>query len=140
MAKRFSVIADAICDALLDLGFTVHRYDAFSTSSIYLKLDYGAAGSIRISDHEGYKHLSYMWNIGPWIDREKHWNHKVRPRHFYPSDMAGEMLDKICELRDARKEAGDYDKRIDMGKLDKKSAISGFWAHPETHEVKRSQS
>ena len=48
---------------LLDMNFIVHRYDAYSTSSIYLKLDYGIACGIRIADHSGKKKYSYRFNI-----------------------------------------------------------------------------
>ena len=48
---------------LLDMDFIVHRYDAYSTSSIYLKLDYGVACGIRIADHPGKKKYSYRFNI-----------------------------------------------------------------------------
>lgn len=34
----------------------IHRLDAYSTNSIYLKFDYGIVNSLRISDHEGKKH------------------------------------------------------------------------------------
>ena len=48
---------------LLDMNFIVHRYVAYSTSSIYLKLDYGIACGIRIADHSGKKKYSYRFNI-----------------------------------------------------------------------------
>lgn len=43
----------------------IHRLDAYSTNSIYLKFDYGIVNSLRISDHEGKKHLpDTMYTIG----------------------------------------------------------------------------
>lgn len=48
---------------LLDMGFIVHRYNAHSTSSIYLKLDYGIACGIRIADHPGKKKYRYRFNV-----------------------------------------------------------------------------
>lgn len=135
MGKRFSKVAHELQTKLIERGFTIHRYDAFSSNSVYLKLDYGACGSIRISDHKGYKHLHYMWNIGTWIDQERHENHEVRPRHFYPVESMAEMVEAICDLRDMRKSAGDYERRIDMGKRDKATAKAGFWANATTHKV-----
>lgn len=41
----------------------IHRYDAYSTRSIYLKFDYGVANSLRISDHPGKHHLKYRYNL-----------------------------------------------------------------------------
>ena len=49
-----------MCELLLEKGFIVQRYDSVTTNSIYLKLDYGMCNSIRISDHKGKKHLSYI--------------------------------------------------------------------------------
>lgn len=63
----FKALADSLSERFLAEGFTVHRYDAYSTSSVYLKLDCGMCNSIRISDHRGKKHLAYRYNIGPWI-------------------------------------------------------------------------
>jgi hypothetical protein len=49
--REISAIADAVIKELTAAGFVIQRYDAFSTNSIYLKLDYGLCNSIRISDH-----------------------------------------------------------------------------------------
>lgn len=56
-------VVEYLVKKLLDMGFIVHRYDAYSTSSIYLKLDYGLACGIRIADHPGKKKYSYRFNI-----------------------------------------------------------------------------
>ena len=63
MANDYKSIADEIIKRLKAEGFTIQRYDAYSTKSIYLKLDYGLAYSIRISDHAGKKHLKYTYNL-----------------------------------------------------------------------------
>ena len=44
-------VAKFLVKKLLDLGFIVHRYNSHTTSSIYLKLDYGVSCGIRIADH-----------------------------------------------------------------------------------------
>ncbi len=56
-------VANILTTKLLDMGFIVHRYDAYSTSSIYLKLDYGLSCGIRIADHPGKKKYSYRFNV-----------------------------------------------------------------------------
>ena len=43
-------IAKTIIPKLLNLGFIAHRYDAYSTNSIYLKLDF----------------RSFMWYSNCW--------------------------------------------------------------------------
>ncbi len=56
-------IADILIKKLLYMGFIVHVYESYSTSSIYLKLDYGVACGIRIADHPGKKKYSYRFNL-----------------------------------------------------------------------------
>jgi len=52
-----------IIDRLLQEGFIIQRYDSRSSKSIYIKMDYGASHSLRISDHHGKKHLKYRFNL-----------------------------------------------------------------------------
>ena len=56
-------VVNILVPKLLDMGLIVHRYNAHSTSSIYLKLDYGVACGIRIADHPGRKKYSYRFNV-----------------------------------------------------------------------------
>lgn len=56
-------ITNILVSKLLDMGFIVHRYNSHSTSSIYLKLDYGLSCGIRIADHPGKKKYSYRFNV-----------------------------------------------------------------------------
>ena len=56
-------VADILVRKLISLGFIVHRYNAYSTSSIYIKLDYGLSCGIRIADHPGKKKYSYRFNL-----------------------------------------------------------------------------
>lgn len=56
-------VTNILVSKLLDMGFIVHRYNSHSTSSIYLKLDYGVSCGIRIADHPGKKKYSYRFNV-----------------------------------------------------------------------------
>lgn len=56
-------IVNILIPKLIDMGFVVHRYDAYSTSSIYLKLDYGVSCGIRIADHPGKQKYRYRFNV-----------------------------------------------------------------------------
>lgn len=62
-AAALKAIAQQVVDRLKAAGFKVQRYDAMTTLSIYLKLDYGMCNSIRISNHKGKKHLQYRYNL-----------------------------------------------------------------------------
>ena len=123
-------IAKYISEELLKYGFVIHRYDSYSTCSIYLKLDYGACSSIRISDHNGYEHLSYKYNIkqgtcanGWYKDKNGLWR--------YACKTDKESIDKLITIilgdRLMRKTNYNYTKLID----DYKSKINkdtGFWS------------
>lgn len=56
--KTIRDLAAYVCDRLAG-KVLIHRYDAYSTNSVYLKFDYGVANSLRIADHAGKKHLAY---------------------------------------------------------------------------------
>ena len=56
-------IAKILIERLTKLGFVVHRYNSVTTSSIYLKLDFGVCCGIRIADHNGRKRYHYRFNV-----------------------------------------------------------------------------
>lgn len=132
-------VAESVSKALLEEGFKIHRYDAFSTKSIYLKLDYGACGSIRISDHPGYGHLNYRWNIGDHIEEVSHEKMaSSHPRSYYPAGKWSRMVSQIVKERARRMAVGgpcSYERKIELCKHDKRTATKGFWRHPSTYEV-----
>ena len=121
-------LADYLSSRLNEEGFIVHRYNAISTSSIYLKLDFGVCNSIRISDHTGKKHLKYRYNIGAGIKKQQHINDKF-DRYYFPSDEADKLIDKILNDRKWKvKRYGEqkYKEYVEDNK--KKSLYSkGFW-------------
>ena len=73
--RTLQEIADSICRRLKKKGFSILHYDAMSTDSIYLKLDYGVCNSIRIGGHRGKSKLKYRYNIGTNI--KKKWNRSM---------------------------------------------------------------
>ena len=56
-------IANILVQRLIAEGFIVHRYNSHTTSSIYIKLDYGLSCGIRIADHPCKKKYSYRFNV-----------------------------------------------------------------------------
>lgn len=131
-------LADKLCFLLLDHNFVVHRYDSHSTNSIYLKLDYGACGSIRISDHEGFSHLNYRWNIGPHIKNKKTERGRYY-RSFYNSRKWPCLIQDVVNERGKRqavKGSYSYKHRINKGIREMSRDKNGFWSHNDTREVK----
>ena len=91
-------IASEIERRLLAEGVVIQRYNAYSTDSIYLKFDFGLANSIRISDHAGKKHLSYMFNIGSDI-KTRRTVKDTFTRYFYPVSAIDEVVLHILRHR-----------------------------------------
>ena len=101
MKKKLGNLADSIVERLIEEGFIIQRYDAYTTDSIYLKLDHGVCNSIRISNHAGKKHLKYRYNIGPYIDGF----HVVKDKYdrfYYPADGLEDMIAHIMEDRELK--------------------------------------
>jgi hypothetical protein len=80
-----------IIDCLCNLGIAIHVYHAYSTSSIYIKLDYGALGSIRISDHNGKERYHYKYNVRTDIEE----CYSEDRRNFYPASKVNVLL---CDI------------------------------------------
>lgn len=104
--------ADYLIKKLKAHGFTIMRYDSYGTNSIYLKLDEGVTGSIRISDHRGKKHLKYRYNLLIGCRREKHAFNKKNPggynsvyeRYFFPMQDVDMLVAKCLYDRQVRVE------------------------------------
>lgn len=92
--NKIQKIADKMCKLLIAEGFIVQRYDAYSTNSIYLKIDYGVCNSIRISDHKGKEYLNYMYNLRS--DIKKYYKEKTNfTRYYYPFEQRGRLIEHI---------------------------------------------
>src|SRR5690242_18740705 len=79
-------LADRITRAVKARGISVQRYDAYTTNSVYLKFDYGVANSVRISDHNGKKHLSYRFNLLTTLDGSYAELEGEHPHYYYTPD------------------------------------------------------
>ena len=95
--------ADYLISQLKEKGFELQRYDA-KPKSIYIKLDYGASKSIRISDHEGYEYLSYRYNvrsdIGKGYSRIQKKRNRKCLRKYYALSELDKLLEDICSYKE----------------------------------------
>ena len=125
-------IAKTLIKRLKQEGFIIRRYDAYSTHSVYLKLDYGLAHSIRISDHQGKKHLSYRYNV--ILNQKKCetvMDDNGLTRTFYPPEMLEDLIAAIITLkRDTLQQYGDrsYKRLMQSNQEKHKHDTVGFWA------------
>ena len=110
---------------------TIHRYDAATSKSVYLKFDYGVANSLRISDHTGKKHLAYRFNIGFDVKEPHTKTQGGYPREFYPVRMVDRVIETILEHKQIRQQRyRSYQGVVEKEKLAAEApASTGFWSH-----------
>ena len=90
-------IADFLIEKLKKLGFVVHKHNAISTNSIYLKLDYGVARGIRIGDHPGKQKYHYRYNVMKDYKGDKVTYFGNLVSYFYTFEELPELLQKVKE-------------------------------------------
>lgn len=130
MKKSLNDIADAVIKQL-NGKIIIHRYDAYSTNSIYLKFDYGVANSLRISDHNGKYHLRYRYNILESMRGES--SKKERYRHglqmiFYSPAMVNACCrDILAAKAEKEKKYSSYEAVVNAAR-GKVKGQKGFWS------------
>lgn len=87
---------------LKEEGFVIQRYYSITTSSVYIKLDYGVCNSIRIGDHPGKRLYQYRYNLMKHTVKDVHnlkspqgWD-----RWYYGFDRVNNLISRIVRDRD----------------------------------------
>ncbi|WFR64176.1 AAA family ATPase [Paenibacillus amylolyticus] len=111
-------------------GFIIQRYDSKTTSSIYLKLDYGVCNSIRIGDHRGKKQYKYRYNVD--VGRKQINRHKTPEgwaRWYYPETALRNLLQDVVKERQLLKnKQGEEHYRFLMAQRELEGrGTKGFW-------------
>lgn len=124
--KAIRDLATYVCDRLAG-KVVIHRYDAYSTNSVYLKFDYGVGNSLRISDHKGKKHLAYRFNIILDLREPKNDTSGEFPRNYYPPDMVAQAIEDILAGVEAKRARyADYSGTMKIAK-ERAEHERGFW-------------
>lgn len=95
-------MAKILIKKLSELGFTIHRYNAITTSSIYLKLDYGICCGIRISNHSGKKKYHYRFNIVKGYNGDKVTYSKNLISYFYTFEQISQLIKDVQHERNKK--------------------------------------
>ena len=95
-------MAKILIKELSELGFTIHRYNAITTSSIYLKLDYGICCGIRISNHSGKKKYHYRFNIVKGYNGDKVTYSKNLISYFYTFEQISQLIKDVQHQRNKK--------------------------------------
>lgn len=111
-------------------GFTIQRYNSVTTSSIYLKLDYGVCNSVRIGDHKGKKQYKYRYNVD--IGRKQINRHKTPEgwhRWYYPETALRNLLQDVVKERQLLKnKKGEAHYQLLMAQRELEGrGTKGFW-------------
>ena len=77
-------------------GFVLYYLKAFSTSSCYIKLDFGVCKSIRIADHKGIEKYRYTFNLMIGLDK----SYVEDGRYYYCLEDLDKMIKDIIKYRD----------------------------------------
>lgn len=107
MVSTTDEAADLIIKGLKDKyknRIVIHYYKSYTSNSIYLKLDYGACNSVRISDHKKPDN-QYHYKYELRIDKRK--DYFKLENNIYTMSFAGKNIDNLIE-----KIISDRDKRI----------------------------
>lgn len=127
MNREISAIALQVTEAMKKRGVIVHRYDSYTTNSVYLKFDYGAAYSLRISDHKGKKHLKYRFNIEMDLKDLKTERRGKCFMEFFPAEKVSYCISRILTVRQMRQESVDNYQALMDWYRDKGQRSPGFW-------------
>lgn len=132
MSKESEMIKKAVDYLVKELkkdGFTITKYEAYSSNSVYLKIDDGAIGTIRISDHYGKKHLKYRYNL---IKGEKESRRVLDggvERFYLPMRLIDVLVAKINydKKMKVRKYGEDNYERLQIKNREVGATQKGFW-------------
>lgn len=129
MKQSLNDIADQVIEKLRG-KVIIHRYDSYSSNSIYLKFDYGVANSLRISDHDGKKHLRYRYNIlESMADRSSKkdtYRNGFQMIYYGPNMINACCRDILAEKANKMQRYRSYDAIIEKAKQESESK-HGFW-------------
>lgn len=95
-------ICSVLIKRLMELNFIIHRYDSYSTSSIYLKLDYGVCCGIRISNHNGKKKYHYRFNVIKDYKGDKITRFENLVSYFFTFEEIEELLEHIKKEKESK--------------------------------------
>jgi len=132
VSAKIKTIADNLVKRLKADGFIVLRYDAYSTESVYLKLDYGIAYTVRISGHMGKKHLKYTYNLIDGYVGKRLIKQDGTWRQFFNFDQFENLVSAIIDGRKWVKEKyhQDYAAAMEANRI-KNQGSPGFWSQAE---------
>lgn len=97
--KGVKIVTDKIMYDILDKldrkGFVLYYLKAYSTSSRYIKLDFGVCKSLRIADHKGIDKYKYTFNLMIGLDK----SYEEDGRFYYCIEDLDKMIKDIVNYK-----------------------------------------
>lgn len=102
--ETIQAAAEHLIKEIKKYDITVLRYDSMTSNSVYLKLDDGLLGTVRISDHHGKPNLHYRYNmLLGLVDSMEKVIVDDKEKYYFPFRLIEAMVAKITYDRDRRK-------------------------------------
>lgn len=118
-------IMNYLLEKLDEKRFVLYYLPAYTTSSRYIKLDFGVCKSIRIADHKGIEKYKYTFNLMIGLDK----SYEEDGRYYYCLKDMDKMISDIVNYRDNLLDEYGF-KYYDMMVEYKKQMLrkrKGFW-------------
>lgn len=131
-------IANDIMLNLLKEGFNIQSYRAYTSNTVYMRFDYGAAYSLRISDHRGKLYIRYTFNLDIKKKGYEVINQSGTTRRYYGIDRVDKLIHDIVDLRNKQIEkCGGIDEYEKHKRYHKDSYINrkGFWHRVKEYKI-----
>jgi hypothetical protein len=126
---------DYISKQLLKQGCILHKSHSITTSSVYIKIDYGVGGYLRISDHKGKGNVACRFNLQPssiLSACKTVYQRGVKKKFYYGSRQVDHMIKDIIAFRNSKiAEYGEskYAERCELETSKMKKQKERFWMH-----------
>ena len=89
-------IMNYLLEKLDEKRFILYYLPAYTTSSRYIKLDFGVCKSVRIADHKGIEKYKYTFNLMIGLDK----SYEEDGRYYYCLEDIDKMISDIVKYRD----------------------------------------
>ena len=127
--KTKDVMYDLL-ERLNNKGFTLYYLRAFSTTSCYIKLDFGIANSIRIADHKGIEKYKYRFNLMLNLDK----SYEEDGRYYYCLKDLDKLIKDVVFFKN--EQLNKYGFRYYEYMLNEKKSMcdkKGFWQNAKSY-------
>ena len=104
--------------------FIISTYHSYTTSSIYIKLDYGVANGIRIADHKGKKKYKYRYNVMNDLEADYREKDCGFERFYYRPKHIKKMINQIIKDKENKIERYGIKNYLKYMEIEKKEKVN----------------